>query len=80
MCKNQDRRKLLVALNLKSNASAHRRISWNVGQHHVQVVMITVVLPVATKVWQELFSNISNPSYLNKGLQQRTLKVNCRHI
>jgi hypothetical protein len=27
--------------------------------------MITVVLPVATKVWQELFSNISNPSYLN---------------
>jgi hypothetical protein len=80
MCKKQDRKNLLAALNLKSNVSAHRRISWNVGQHHVHVVMITVVLPVATKVWQKLFSNISNPSYLNTGLQQRTLKMNCRHI
>jgi len=30
-----------------------------------QIVMITVVLTMTTKVWQKLFSNNSNPSYLN---------------
>jgi len=65
MCRNQNRRNLLAALNLKSNVSAHRRISLNLGQHHVQIVMITVVLTMTTKVWQKLFSNNSNPSYLN---------------
>jgi hypothetical protein len=74
MCRNQNRRNLLFALNLKSNVSAHRRMSWNLGHHHVQIVMIIVVLLMTTKVWQELFSNINNPSYLNIGLQKRTLQ------